>query len=481
MMGPYRNHPAVLVRAIISYSVLALVLWLAYPYLALIPLVLFFISFRIWYRTMYLFTEDGIERRKNTMFKDEKNIPYQRISSLNEVRTIIDRIIGTVTLSFNINSGVNAAVPEVSLVLRKDQAFELRAFVESRLGRETVEVPEIRDVIKFGDLDAILHGTLSMPTASIVVSMVFLAYSVFDLTHGSGVTGMISALVFISTLIMPIISQMLRYADFSVYRSGNTLFLEHGLFQKYRSSFDISRINAVRIKSPLLARMLGRSSIEAEVVGINASAKDATPVLCLMTSNSRNSEIFRRLLPEFVPDYEIVKQPDSAVRPLIARASAVIICTAAICVAVIAAIAANGSRVSAAYGDAAVSASISAAVAVTVIISLLALYSCRVSMRSEGYHFGEDSFTFVRGVVDRNLTIIEYDRAQISSAMSGPVSRHYGLCRCRVSFLSSVGNRAASSCLMDETTAASVSDTLMARIRDGRYVALSSDTGPGRP
>ena len=147
MMGPYRNHPVLLVKYILICMFIGFVLTMTttmveFGLLALIPLFLFV---RIWFKTRYTFTEDGIEVERSTAFKTDTNIPYSKVSSINVVRTILDRLLGTVTVSFNINSGVNASTPEVSLVLDIRTSEELKAFVESET---ELQPDELREALK---------------------------------------------------------------------------------------------------------------------------------------------------------------------------------------------------------------------------------------------------------------------------------------------------------------------------------------------
>ena len=475
MMGPYRNHPVQLAKSALIALVMSAILVISTEMLefGVLGLVIFFFSFRIWYKTTYYFEDESIQVNRATAFKADTNIPYSKISSINLTRSVIDRLIGTVTVCFNINSGVNAETPEVSLAMKADKAEELRAFVELKIhgNIRPQEEEEIRDYVTFSDLEVIVHSFLSMPTGAVISSTLFFIYSVFALfSDKAGPSGLFALVVFGFTLVYPMFRQLLRYFDFKAYRSGDTIFLEHGLLQKYHTSFDISRINAVRVQRPFFGRMLRRSYIQAEVVGINAMAKDSTPTLCLMTSDRHNRAIMEQLLPEFIMDMDLTLQPKAAAKPLFLKASVWVAVSVAIAAALCTVMMLNRTDLIDELGGTAFYCIMALIIGFASLYVIISLYGCIVSLRSVGYSFGEDKMRFVYGVVDRTVTIMEYDRVQIVTEVSGPLSRRFGLSTCKVSFLSSKGSvGGAQSGYMPSEDARVVSDTMMARIRDGRY------------
>lgn len=477
MMGPYRNHPVLLLKyvlicfslgAIVAISSNMLILLLT----GFIPL---FFFVRIWFKTRYTFDDDGVKVEKATAFRTDTDIPYSKVSSINIVRSVLDKIFGTSTVSFNINSSVNSETPEMSLVLKMDQAEVLKQFIESKIFGTTEpeeKVEEFRDYVMFTDSEVILHSFISMPTGAIIWSMFFLVYSIvsFLTSTREGISGMFALFMFVFSMVVPIARQLLRYFNFKAYRSGDTIYLEHGMFQTYHSSFDVSRVNAVRVRSPLLARLMHRSAIQAEVVGINAMANDATPTLCLMTSNANNRRIMEKLLPEFIVDDERTRQPKEARVPLFFKASVYSAIAAAI-VAVICIMMFSGrSDIEGEIGQAAFMTIIIGTIALGSIFILMNMVGCIMAMRVVGYHFGDDKFVFVNGVVDRVTTIVQYDRVQTTVEISGPISRHVGLSKCWVSFLATTKD--GSTCCsgyMSQSDIGKVRETMMARLRDGRY------------
>ena len=477
MMGPYRNHPVLLLKYIIICVSISVIITLSSQMivLMLVGLIPLFFYVRIWFKTRYTFDDDGVKVEKSTAFRTDTDIPYSKVSSINIVRSILDKIFGTSTLSFNINSSVNSETPEMSLVLRMDKAEELKQFIESKIyGTSESEVPveEYREYVMFSDAEVIMHSFISMPTGSIIFSAFFLVYSIvsFLTSTREGISGMFAMFMFLFSMVVPIARQLLRYFNFKAYRSGDTIYLEHGMFQTYRSSFDVSRINAVRVRSPMLARLMHRSAIQAEVVGINAMANDATPTLCLMTSDTNNRRIMEKLLPEFIVGDERTRQPEGARIPLFFKASVYSAIAAAITAAFCIMMFNERTGIEEDIGQPAFMTIIIGAIALASIFILMNMIGCILAMRVVGHHFGDDKFVFVTGVVDRVTTIVQYDRVQTTVEISGPISRHVGLSKCWVSFLAATKD--GSTCCsgyMSQSDAGKVREITMARLRDGRY------------
>ena len=477
MMGPYRNHPVLLLKYVLICAFMSVIIAISaqMPILLLVGFIPLFFFVMIWFKTRYTFDDDGVRVEKSTAFRTDTDIPYSKVSSINIVRSILDRIFGTSTLSFNINSSVNSETPEMSLVLKEDKAEELKQFIESKIygtPEHVEEAEEYRDYVTFTDAEVITHSLISMPTGSLIWSLFFLVYSIvsFFTSTKEGVSGMFAFFMFVITMIVPIIRQLLRYFNFRAYRSGDTIYLEHGMFQTYHSSFDVSRINAIRVRSPMLARLMHRSAIQAEVVGINAMANDATPTLCLMTSDAHNRRIMEKLLPEFIMDDERTRQPNEARVPLFFKASVYSVIAAVVVAVFCMAMFNERAAIEADIGQAAFLTIIIGAIVLGSIFILMNMIGCAMAMRVVSYYFGEDKFVFVTGVVDRITTIVQYDRVQTTVEISGPVSRRVGLSKCWVSFLAATKN--GSTCCsgyMSRSEAGKVREITLARLRDGRY------------
>ncbi|MDD3373650.1 MAG: PH domain-containing protein, partial [Methanoculleus bourgensis] len=294
-----RCHPTVIVEKTLGafpsvvVVLILLVAWidssaiLSMLVLALVALLLFY--YRQWKRTTIQFNDTDVVIERDTLFQMKKTLPYAKMASVNVNRDIPNRLFGTSKLLININSGTSAMVPEAVLTFERDVAERLRSEMSQRLYDHDISPDEeetIESLATFTPLDVIMHGLLSVSTYQTLLGSVFLAYSLFEL-YISTVAGvqagggaMFSLLMFVAVQVAPSVSLILRYYNYKVYRRGDTVYLQHGLIRTYKTSFDVSRINAVRVKSTLAARLLGRSCIEAEVVGlVSEGGERSRPVL----------------------------------------------------------------------------------------------------------------------------------------------------------------------------------------------------------
>lgn len=483
-----RCHPTIIVeKAFKTFSSVAIVLILFFAWigstailsillLALVVLLLFY--HRQWKRTTIQFNETDVVITRDTLFQMKKTLPYAKMASVNVNRDIPNRLFGTSRLLININSGTSAMVPEAVLTFRQDVAERLRSEMSQRLYDHTISPDEeerIASLATFTPLDVIIHGLFSVSTYQTILGLVFLAYSVVEFSI-SGIAGvqtgggaMVSLLIFAGVLIMPSVSLILRYANYKVYRRGDTIYLQHGLIRTYRTSFSVSRINAVRVKSTLAARLLGRSCIEAEVVGlVSEDGKSSRPVLCLLKDDATQQRVLQELVPEFIYERKPGRQPEGAKNVLLIRAATASLGVVAV---MLVALIYLHREVAALTGGASTPGMllqyVLPLVAALVIIAIFS--AAYVSYQVTEFDTGEDLFTFVNGAVDRETVVMNYDKVQMVRIAEGPIARWFGLSRGSVYMLSSTGSSSISSGYFPRRLLNRINEIMMDRITSGKY------------
>jgi putative membrane protein len=430
-------------------------------------------NYRQWKLTTIRFNETEIVVERDTLFKMKKTLPYAKIASVNVNRGIVNRLFGTSKLQININSGSTALVPEAVLTFREDMADELRSAILERL-HDGEAVPDegeaAESLVSFSPADVIVHGLFSVPTYQTLFGSVFLAYSVFELYTSAGFPAdgraLVSLLIFVALQIAPAVSLIFRYYNYRVYRRGETIYLQHGLLRTYKTSFEVSRINAVRVKSTLAARLLHRSCIEAEVVGLaSGTGESLRPVLCLLKDDATQQRLLRELVPEFVYDRSPEKQPAGARSVLLIRAA---IASLALALAMAWPSLYVYHAASALAGVAGVVLPWMLPLA-TALAVLAIFYATWVSCRITEFDAGRDLFTFVNGAVDRETVVMGYDRVQMVRIEKGPVARLFGVARARVHLLSSTGGTSVSSGYFSGVRLGAIGETVMERVTSGEY------------
>jgi putative membrane protein len=475
----YRNHITTVVQNIVT-----VIIWMVFfvvvavlprglsigqlgPWIYLVPAVVVvtaLISLRIWSRTTFTFTENELVVLKDTFFKKETRIQYTKIASVNVRRNILNRIFGTTALLFNINSSVNSKSAEATLTLKSDEADRLREMVSARILKKEMNVVEdigIETFVDVSNFDVILHGFFGQPTSSSLVGLVFLGYSVVSIFTGGGGL-LMSLLIFGISSVLPWIRTVLRYYNYRVYRVGDTITVESGMLNTYRSSFSIKKVNSIRIREPLLARLMGKSLLEAEVVGLADS--EGMPLLCPLKSRKTVLALTEQLVPEFLFEAEKHTQPRESFVPTIGY------------MAIWSAISALAGASAYVYIFMEYSLSNISAIIATLACVIIAVFAPAVllthavlAQRNREFEMGPETFRFVTGAYDRQTSYMRYDKVQISTVSSGPIQRRFGVGRCTVHIMSSKGATYVRSGVFSRSELEKVGDEVMARIRDGRY------------
>ncbi|NLI74265.1 MAG: PH domain-containing protein [Euryarchaeota archaeon] len=471
----FRTAIALLIILFISTKSLDMPIIAAIVATALILLLLFY--YRQWRLTFIHFGKTDIVVERKTLFKLKKTLPYSRIASINLNRGILNRLSGTSKLMININSGYNAIVPEASLTFERHLADRIRDNVSDYIYRdEASPLEESTSTIHFTLTDVIFHGLFSVPTQQSIIGGFFFIYSIIqqyystvsDLETNSG-TAVISMFLFFIFLAVPAIRHMIYYYGFKVHRHGETIYLEHGLIRTYKTSFKISRVNAITIKTTLFSRLLGRSCIEAEVVGIASSDSggNTRPLISLLANDRISQQLLQELVPEFVYERQGEKQPIGAKNVLIIRgliASAILIS-----IMIYPSILAYNSFASNSDG---LSTIFQYMLPITTSLVLIGIaYSTHISLKVRELDIGKELFTFVNGLLDREIVIMNYDKVQMIHVNRGPISRQFNVAKGKIFMLSSTGTNSISSGLFSETSLERIGDIIMERSARtlGRY------------
>lgn len=442
MNDSYRNHPSVLIKNVAIPLIVGYLVSMSMDnYLWMIPFIGFAaLSAVAWMRTIMEVFDDHLVVTSKIISVKVRTIQYDKVASVNEVKGIFGRMFGWTSLRININSSQNYARPEVIFVLPDADASEIATHIKSSKGfvsEESVEmienenVPECAPVFSFGLLDAIIFGAFGADTVKIF-SAVFWGVIAFISFVYSEEASLLSILMFVTSGIIPIVSNIIRHGNFRVYRMEDRIRLVHGMVTVYDTTFEMSRVNAVCIKRSLFARILGRCCIQAEVVGINAEKNATTPTITMLIPESQLPMAMERLFPEFASSAQMNKQPRGYLNLIAFRTLYLSLSVAAVAVF----IASMWTKYEPDSGSL-LAVPVCAAVAASIVV-IAALYwylAYRI------FELGEDD-TFVisrTGVVDISTYVVHYPKVQITSTRASPRARKNGIARCTMSLLSAGG------------------------------------------
>lgn len=326
-------------------------------------------------------------------------------------------------------------------------------------------------VIKFTDLDSILYGALGAYSYHLILAIIMAIYSIISLIFFESGGIVVGGIIFAVGVVLPIISNIVKYYNYKIYRFGDNIRIEHGAIQLYRTSFDIKRINAVRIRSPLFARIIGRCCIEAEVVGINASSEGnndvSAPLLTLLIKINMVDSIMKEILPEFVCDVPTHKEPAKGLLAHLSRMT----WNLALFVAIMAFPCMWTFDYAPATGFTGAMLFMTQYILTisTVTTVILAYIYAIADHRICEFGMGEDMIRVVTGPIDRSIVTVQYDRIQICDVSAGPMPRRFGMARGTMSILATTGNIGITTGFFMKDELEKISEITMERLSNGKY------------
>lgn len=475
-----RNHPSVIVGHLFSAFIILVVIILAVidtgedsilqtgVAIAVLMVIVAGWSYFWWKRTFYIFTDTELHVTRDAIYKVDKHIQYTRLASVGVRRDIINRIFGTSTLVFNVNSSINATAAEATLVLKKDVADRLRDQLNALIFNKQIDVAEdlqMDTMIRVSNRDIIVHSILGQPTWQALFGFLMLLYAIAMLfIDNSG--GLVTAVVLlVVSEVLPFISSILRYYNYRIFRVGDTITVESGLITTRRNSFRINKINSVRIREPLFGRLFRRAMLEAEVVGMAEEDNSNVPLLCPLKARGDVTALLYRLVPELAFEPRPEHQPRKAVIPML-----ITDVVFAVIVIVFFGALLYTAETYLADVDGTMSALVRASeVFFAVLIPVLIFGHTGLAQKHRSFDMAKDSFMFVYGGYDLQTEYINIDKVQYVEVVAGPLQRAFGVASCSVHMMSSVGFKEISSGLFLPEDLERVPDEVMSRIRDGRY------------
>ena len=478
----FRNHPSVIVSYLLSAAIVMVVLVFLslreyawdnkFETIAIVALVMLATlgwAYFFWKRTFYIFEDNEIHVTRDAVFKVDKHIQYTRLASVGVRRDLVNRLFGTSTLTFNVNSSMNSTSAEATLVLKKDIADRLRDQLNSMIFEKEVtveqELTECQTLVHVSNADIVMHAILGQPTWQALFGLLMLFYAVVMLFADSSGGFITAVILFVLGEVLPFISVILKYYNYRIYRVGDTVTVESGLITTQRRSFKVNKINSVRIREPLLARLFRKAMLEAEVVGMADQDNNNAPVLCPLKGRKDVEEVLGRLLPELVFESSPERQPRRALIPMLITDAIATVFIVGVCLALF------FTAETYLVGE---SETLTLAVRATelfaaVVVPILIFGRSGMAQRHRTFDTGKDSFMFVYGGYDICTEFINYDKVQFTRVTSGPLQRPFGLAQCTVNMMSSVGFKEITSGLFEPDDLERVADEVNARIADGRY------------
>lgn len=395
----------------------------------------------IWAKTWITIGEQSIVIECNTFFSRKKNtIGIKNISNVNLEQSLVAMLLGTCTLKLDTNSLSTAETTDVTIVLKKDKAEELRAWLMRQISKEEVKFEEVQeekrevpDRVRISGKSILLHGVLSSRFLYTIFIPLYLVFEIVTQLDGNDFEQMVEdvgnfasqtiglgllIVVFLAiwcVLVMgfAILRTVIKYWDFQIERKDKKLFLEYGLTKKINYSIPIDKIQAIVIKQSFWARLFKYYMVEVVNVGMNDDEKEAQAFLLPYDKMESLQEKIQMLLPEFAPYLELKaeRQPKSVwVADL--WSTFIWILVFGVVIFAVAEFAPTYTMVS----------------VIGVLVICLWMFAMKVAgYLTRGTYFGEKVMLAVNGAFARKFVYIKYENIQYITLKQNFLAKRFGI------------------------------------------------------
>ena len=258
----------------------------------------------VWRKTYISIEDNAVVIEKGSVNKQKNTIGIRNISNINLEQNLIEMLFGTCKVKLDTNSRSTADSTDVKIVLKKADALWFRQEVARRIeaagslpglqkpeneaggGLEYAEeqngaVRPAEDGEEYdvrADLgDVLRHGIFSISAVSVVIFILALAGTVFSMvetvrnadllgTAAGGAAGIaVAALIALSSL-WDTVKDFVRYYDFRAKRREDKIYIQYGFFKKVEYTIPVDKIQALKIRQSMVAR-IGRRYM-AEIINV---------------------------------------------------------------------------------------------------------------------------------------------------------------------------------------------------------------------
>jgi putative membrane protein len=252
----------------------------------MVPVAVFF-GWLSWRAMRYRVTENELQVDSGVLTKRSRRVPLARLQAVDVVKPFYARVLGLAELRLEVVGAGDAEAPLA--FLSEDRADALRRqLLELASGRRApadgeATAPEVPEQV-----------LVTVPTGALIWSTVLGPPVVTVLLFGAAllVGGLISAeaaggvLLGAGPVVLGVgsmaVRRLLSEYGFTVAESADGLRLRHGLLDTRSQTIPAGRVQAVRIREPLLWRRAGWVRVEVDVAGYSGGQEQQTATGALL-------------------------------------------------------------------------------------------------------------------------------------------------------------------------------------------------------
>ncbi len=383
----------------------------------------------VWAKTWISIDNEAIVIEKNLLNRKVNTIGMKNISNINMEQNVFERIVGTYKIKLDTNSATTADQTDVKIILSKDKAEWFKQQVMQRMNEDVEELvvdTEEYDV-EYKAKDIIMHCIYTASPVAVLFCIAFIVGCAIALnsvnTGAAIVDGLINVLgsvfavlIIVWSVFQSLVRDFFVYYGFKARRHENKIYLTHGFFKKRQYTIAVDKINAVKLESPLVSRILGRQFVKVVCVGVG-DEENENSMLLLSEKTSDMEKKLSVLLPEFVIQQpELIRREKSSMwGALIAYIFCVVIWVAlAVAFGVINVLALEDMWIRIVI------------VAVAILVLFLVGLSNVLNFKTCGIGLEKNNLLIVMGNFSKTSTWIPYSKIQELQYEQGPFARRFG-------------------------------------------------------
>jgi putative membrane protein len=290
-------------------------------------------GFLSWRATTYVVTGNSFRLKRGVFQKSERTIPLDHVQSVDTVQGVIQRIFDVYEVRVE-TAGGGTSEPDASLsALDRAAAQTLRREIEGSQGERTEETAGPKVLRKLSTGDLLIAGATS-GQIGVAFSVLAVGSQFFDnffsqdfirrLVEILAPNWLMVLLIFVPVGLLlawflAIAGTVLAYADFTLSREGNFLYIKRGLLERREATIPLSRIQAIRVSEGVLRQPFGLAAVRVESAGYGEDAGVSTMLFPLLP-HDEVQDFLAEATPEFAVDPALHKLPRRALRRYIFRA-----------------------------------------------------------------------------------------------------------------------------------------------------------------
>lgn len=275
-------------------------IWLFVGLIVLLPVVVGAWSYLAWRNLWFWFDDDGDFRvDSGVLTKQQRRLQLSRLQSVDVAQPFIARLFSMAEITIEV-AGTNDSRAKLQF-LSLDEARALRSELLARaagLRHDVGEAPQA-PIVTVPPRDLALSLLMRSTTAGLLLATVLI---VVGTVLSSGWGGLGFAVITGGLPILLVVTEFMKYFNFTVSESPDGLRLRYGLTKTQARTVPPGRVQAIEFVEPLLWRRWGWVRVRINIAGVGRSdgngSKEET-LLIPVASRTVADGLVARVLPGF--------------------------------------------------------------------------------------------------------------------------------------------------------------------------------------